>query len=347
MDQDHRHFLTVNPNKVSAFLPAMAAAKTPPPSTPSFFKLLKDGVLLPARNRRLFAAVFALAVAYTSLLLLVNDLTVQPAADKLLLDAMAFNNNNGTGPTRTPDEYAKLTKDLGNDAWGLARTGVPCLLLEATAGSAVWIVSLLAAVATFAGETPLSLGALLLGKARAELKGLALTVAFVYALQIAYVAVLLAAIAVLLANLSAQGAALLLLLVFWLLLAVAVVLHAYFTLLCALGVVVAAAEPGRRGAAAVARAWRLLKERRRRRRAVMLAAVVGALAAACSRARAALGSPASELLVGFMYAAVVAAVKLFAVCAITAFYYECTEGDDDAAANTEFVKLATEELVGV
>ncbi|CAL4977056.1 unnamed protein product [Urochloa decumbens] len=334
----------------------MAAAKTPTPSTPSFFKLLKDGALLPARNRRLFAAVFAITVTYTSLLLLVNDLTVQPAADKLFLDAMAFSNNNNNGttaPTRSPDEYAKLTKDLGNDAWGLGRTGVPCLLLEATAGSAVWILALLAAVATFAGEIPLSLGALLLGKAREELKGLSLTVAFVYALQIAYVAVLLAAIAVLLGNLSAKGPALLVLLVLWLLLAVAVVLHAYFTLLCALGVVVAAAEPGRRGAAAVARAWRLLKERRRRRRAVMLAAVVGALAASCSRARtfararAALGSPASELLVGFLYAAALAAVKLFAVCAITAFYYECTEGDDDAAANTEFVKLATEELVGV
>ncbi|CAO2161991.1 unnamed protein product [Urochloa humidicola] len=332
----------------------MAAGKTPTPSTPPFFKVLKAGALLPARNRRLFAAVFVLAVAYTSLLLLFNDLTVEPLADKLLLDAKTISNySNGTaGPTRSPDEYAKLVHDLGNDARDLAPAFAACLLLDATAGSAVWILALLAAVATFAGETPPSLAALISGKDRAELKGLALTTAFLYALQIAYLAVLLAATAALLAYLSVKGPSLLVLLG-CLVLAAAVVLHAYFTLLCALGVVVAAAEPGRRGAGAVARAWRLLmKGRRRRRRAVLLAAVVGVLAAACSRARTlargrAHASPASELLVGFLYAAALAAVKLLAVCVLTAFYYECTEGDGDAAANTEFVKLATEELVGV
>ncbi|CAO2185105.1 unnamed protein product [Urochloa humidicola] len=332
----------------------MAAGKNPTPSTPPFFKVLKAGALLPARNRRLFASVFALAVAYTSLLLLVNDLTVEPLADKLLLDAKAFTNNNGTaGPTRSPDENAKLLHDLGNDARDLAPGFAACLLLDATAGSAVWILALLAAVATFAGETPSSLSTLLSGKARAELKGLVLTVALVYALQIAYLAVLLAGMAALLAYLSVKGPTLLVLLG-CLVLAAAIVFHAYFTVLCALGVVVAAAEPGRHGAGAVARAWRLLMKgrRQRRRRAVLLAAVVGVLAAACSRARThargrALGSPASELLVGFLYAAALAAVKLLAVCVLTAFYYECTEGDGDAAANTEFVKLATEELVGV
>ncbi|CAO2203075.1 unnamed protein product [Urochloa humidicola] len=252
----------------------MAAAKTSPPSTSPFFKLLKDSALLPARNRSLFAAVFALAVAYTSLLALVNDMALQPRADKLLHDAMAFSNNTGgAGPARSPDEYAQLVRDLGNDAWDLAPAGAACLLLDATAGSAVWILALLAAVATFAGgETPPpSLGALVLGngKARgAELKGLALTVAFVYALQIAYVAVLLAAMAALLAHLSAKGPTLFLLLGLWLVLVAAAVLHAYLTFLCALGVVVAAAEPGRRGAGAVARAWRLLKLKGRRRRGV-------------------------------------------------------------------------------
>ncbi|CAL4957426.1 unnamed protein product [Urochloa decumbens] len=347
MDQDLRHCLIANPDKVSAFFPAMAAAKTPTPSKPSFFKLLKAGALLPARNRSLFAAVFALAVAYNSLALLVNNLTVKPAADKLLLDAMAFSNNDVTDPTTlSPDDYAQLIKD----AWGLARAGAACLLLDATAGSAVWVIALLAAVATCAGETPLSLAALLGSKDKEGLEGLALTMAFVYALQTAYFAVLLAAMAAILANLSSKEPVLLLLLRFYAYSTAAS--FAYFTFLCALGVVVAAAEPGRRGAGAVARAWRLLKVKGRKRRAALLVAVVVAFAAACSRAHTlamarALGSPASELLLGFLYAAAVAGVSLFAACAITAFYYECREDDDDVAANTEFVKLATEEMIDV
>ena len=127
----------------------------------------------------------------------------------------------------------------------------------------------------------------------------------------------------------------------------AAVFLVYFTFLCALSVVVAVAEPGRHGAGAVGRAWRLLTGRRRR--AMLLVAVVGALAAVSSRVHAlartsALGSLASGLLLGFLYAVAMAAVELFAVCAITAFYYECKEGDD--AATTEFVKLAGEELIG-
>ncbi|CAO2185106.1 unnamed protein product [Urochloa humidicola] len=320
----------------------MAAGKTSTPYTSSFFDTLKHGALLPARNRILFPVVFAVAVAYTSLLLLVNDLAVQPAADKLLLDAMATFHSNGTGRTRSPVEYAQLLHDLGNDAWDLAWAGTACLLLDATAGSAVWIVALLAAVFTFAGET-FSIGSQL-GKDRARLEGPALAVAFVYALQIAYVIMVLAATTALLAHLLVKGPNPLLLLG-WVVRAAAAVFHVYLTFLCALGFLVAVAEPRRsarrprRGAGAVVRGWQLL--RGRRRRAALHLAVVGALAAACSRVQAltrarAHSSLVSGLLLGFLYAAAVAGAKLFTVCAITAFYYECREADDDAA-NTELI----------
>ncbi|CAO2180427.1 unnamed protein product [Urochloa humidicola] len=316
----------------------MAAGKTSIPYESSFFRTLKHGAFLPAGNRILFPAVFALAVAYTSLLLLVNDLAVQPAADKLLLDTMATFHST----TRSPDEYAQLLQDLGKDAWDLAWAGTACLLLDATAGSAVWIVALLAAVFTFAGET-FSLGTQL-GKDRARLEGPAMAVAFVYALQIAYAIMLLAATAALLAHLLVKGPNPLLLLG-WLVRAAAAVFHVYFTFLYALGFLVEVAEPRRserrlrRGAGAVVRGWRLL--RGRRSRAALLLALVGVLTAACSRVQALArartqSSPASGLLLGFTYAAAVAAAKLFAVCALTAFYHECREGDD-GAVNTELI----------
>ncbi|OEL36469.1 hypothetical protein BAE44_0002512 [Dichanthelium oligosanthes] len=318
----------------------MAAGESSAPST-SFFKIRKDGALLPARNRSLFSAVFALAVAYTSLLVVVNDLAVQPRVDKVLLDVMAFNNGTATDP-RSPDDNAQLLQDFGEDTWRLVRAGAAYLLLDATVGSAVWIIALFAAVATYSGETH-SLGSLL-GKARAQVKGPALTVAFVYVLQIAYAVVLLAAMAALLARLLAKGRTGLLLLG-WLLLLAAAAFLVYFTFLCALSVVVATAEPGCHGADAVGRAWRML--RGRRKRAVLFVAVFGALAIAGSRvhALARTCSLASGLVLGSLYAVVMAAVELFAACAITAFYYECKEGNDDAAT-TEFAKLASEELIG-
>ncbi|CAL4964411.1 unnamed protein product [Urochloa decumbens] len=306
--------------------PANAAVKSsiPSPST-SLLELLKAGALLPSRNQSLFVAVFALAVAYTSLLQLVNDLAVQPHADKLLHDVMAFNNSGTGGRTaRSSDEYAQLLQGLEKDAWDLARPGAAYLLLDATVGSAVWIVALLAAVATCSGSGGKTLS---FGKATAaQLMGAALTVAFAYAVGIAYAAVLLAAAAALVPHiLAAKGASLLLILGCLLLSALAFALLVYFTSLCVLGVVVAAAEPGRRGAGAVARAWRLLEGRKRRFLQVL--AVFAALTTACSKAHAlarkhTLSVPALELLWGFLHAVAVAVVKVFAVCTITVFYYQ-------------------------
>nr|CAB3476742.1 unnamed protein product [Digitaria exilis] len=95
------------------------------PST-SFFKTLRDGALLPTRNRSLFMAVFALTVAYTLLRRLVH----------------------------------KVLRDVAKDTWRLFWPGGAQRLLDITVGNAVWIISLFAAVATYAGET-CSFGALL------------------------------------------------------------------------------------------------------------------------------------------------------------------------------------------
>ncbi|CAO2198456.1 unnamed protein product [Urochloa humidicola] len=318
----------------------MAAGKSSPPPM-SLSNILKAGAHLPARNRSLFVAVFALAIVYTSLLQLFKDLAVQPHVDKVVLDVMAYNNR-GTGRTRTPEEHAQLLQVLEKDLWDLARPGAAYLLLDATVGSAVWIVAILAAVATSGGKT------LSFGKAMAQPKGPALTVAFAYAVQIAYAAVLLAAAARLVSHiLLVKRVRPLILLGCLLLAAAAVAFHVYFTFLCVLAVVVAAAEPGRRGAGALARAWRLLKGRKRR--FVQLLAVVATLTSFCYRAHAvarthARSIPALELLLGFLYAVAVAAVKLFAVCSIAVFYYECKVANDDAA-NT---KLPSEdELIRV
>ncbi|KAF8762232.1 hypothetical protein HU200_009785 [Digitaria exilis] len=249
------------------------------PST-SFFKTLRDGALLPTRNPSLFMAVFALTVAYTLLRRLVNDLAV--STDELLGDYMARAEAaaSATLPRaslsslifsseamvtagvvffaswKTTEEVHKVLRDVAKDTWRLFWPGGAQRLLDITVGNAVWIISLFAAVATYTGET-------------AQVKGAALTIAFTWGLQVAYIVLLLSAMAaILIVNRLFEKVPTGPLLLGWLLLIAAAVFLKYFAFICELGIVVAVAEPGRHSASAIGQAWRLL--RRRRMRAVLL-----------------------------------------------------------------------------
>jgi len=221
-------------------------------------------------------------------------------------------------------------------------TGTAYLLFAVTIVSAIRLVVLFAAVATYSGE--LHTFGSLLGKVKAQLKGPVLTLAFVYALEIAYVA-LLVAMSALLMFLKVKKY-FVLLTVGSLLFLVPVVFLVYFSFLCSLSVVVAVAEPGCHGAGALGRAWRLLKGKRRR--AMLFIFVTALLAVALTPIytlanRCALSNMGEGLLLGFLYVILMAAVQVFAFCAMTALYYEC-KGSTQASA-VEYVKVSTKEQV--
>lgn len=305
---------------------------------PSCFNFLKEGLLLPTRNRRLFIEVCAIIVASTTLLLLANDLAVQPLVDEIQLDAKALNS---TDPGSL--DYAKLLQEIQNDTRELMLVGAGYLLFAVVVSSAVRIILLFAAVLTYSGEQRTAFGALL-GKAKAGLKGPLLTLAFVYVLEIVYI-VLLAFMGALLGVLIVKQYLVALLLASLLFLAAAIC-YVYFSFVCSFSVVVAVAEPGCHGAAALGKAWRLAKGKRRQ--VVLYVAVTGALAAVLSPvhtlARTCPGnSVALGLLLGFLYAVLMALVQLFAVCAMTAFYYERRDNSDSQKGAAGYAKLSTEE----
>ncbi|TKW31531.1 hypothetical protein SEVIR_2G111900v4 [Setaria viridis] len=316
----------------------MATAQS---STPSFFNFLKEGLLLPTHNRRLFAAVFAIIVASSSLLLLGNDLAVQPISDEIRIDAMALN---GTDPSSP--EFLHLIQEIQEDTRKLLITGAVYLLVAVVIGSLIRILLQFAAVATYSGE--LHTFASLLGKAKAQLKGPLLTLAFVYALEIAYTAFLTVMAGILLTFVVVIKQYLALVFVGALLAIVAVVFLVYFFFVCSLSIIVAVAEPGCHGAGAVGRAWRLMKGKLLRAVVFILVTVVLAaaiwpvynLAKTC-----ALSNMASGLLLGFLYTILMAAVQVFEVCAMTAFYYECKESTEASA--TKYIKVSTKEPINV
>ncbi|XP_044359901.1 uncharacterized protein [Triticum aestivum] len=310
----------------------------------SFFNFLKEG-LLPTRNRRLFFALYAVVAASTALLLLGSDLAIQPLANEIQLDAKALNNTDPGSP-----DFARLVHEIQDDTRELLLVGAGYLLLSVVITSVVRIVLLFAAVLTYSGEeeqrTTFTLGALL-GKAKAQLKGPLLTLAFVYVLEIVCI-VLLAFVGALLGLLMAmlRKYFMVLLLASGLLLGAAAVFLVYFSFLCSFSVVVAVDEPGCHGAAALGRAWRLAKGKRRQ--VVMYVAVIGALAAVLSPVHTLAttcpgGSVALGLLLGFVYAALMALVQLFAVCAMTAFYYERKENSDNQLGAAGYAKLSSTE----
>ncbi|WVZ62302.1 hypothetical protein U9M48_012066 [Paspalum notatum var. saurae] len=310
-------------------------------STPSLFNFLKEGLLLPTHNPRLFSVVFAIIVASTALLVLGHDLSVQPLAAEIRLDINALINSTDL----SSQDYLHLLQQIQDDSRELQLTGAAYLLLSVVTFSAIRILVLFAAVATYSGEVLHTFGSLM-GKVRAQLKGPLLTLAFVYALETACVVLVAAMVGLLVVLVIMRYLALFF--VGSLLLVAAFVFLVCFSVLSSVSVVVAVAEPGCHGAGAVARAWRLIKGRRMRRRAALLICATVVLAAAVSpvhtlAARCALRSMASGLLLDFVYTVLMAAVNLFAICAMAAFYFECKERTE--ALVTEYVKVPTKEQI--
>ncbi|KAJ1288180.1 hypothetical protein BS78_02G070900 [Paspalum vaginatum] len=319
----------------------MATTNKQQSSTPPFFNFLKEGLLLPTRNPRLFAALFAIIVASTSVLLLGNDLAVQHLTDEIHHDVEALNSTN---PSTQTQEYLHLLQEIRHDARELLLTGAAYLLLSIVVGYAIRVVVLFAAVRTYSSETH-TFGSLL-SEVRRHLKGPLLTLAFVIALQTVYVA-LLAAIAIFSYSLKFIQNQYLMLFFALLLLLIIVSLSiflVYFSILCSVAIVVAVAEPGCQGAGAVGRARRLMKGKLRR--AILLIAVTCVLSVAMypvhSHAKRRVESNmASGWLLGFVYTVLMAAVQLFTDCAMTAFYYECKASTEASA--TQYAMVATKE----
>ncbi|PAN30552.1 hypothetical protein PAHAL_5G293000 [Panicum hallii] len=308
-------------------------------STPSFFNFLKEGLLLPAQNRRLFAAVFAIIIASTSLLLLGHFLAVEPLVDEISIDTKALNSTDPGSP-----DFIHLIQEIQVDTRDLLITSAVYLLVALIIGSVIRIIVLFAAVATYSGE--LHTFASLLGKAKAQLKGPILTLAFVYALEIAYLALVVVMAGLLAFLMIKQYFALLFACA--LLIIIVSIFVVYFSFICSLSIVVAVAEPGCHGAGAVGRAWRLMKGKLLR--AVLFIFVTVVLAAAFTpfytlAKTCALSNMTSGLLLGLLYTILMAAVQVFAACAMTALYYEC-KGSTEASA-TEYIKVSTKEQINV
>lgn len=319
----------------------MAAASARPPP-PCFFAFLKHGALLPARHGGLFLPLIALTAALAAALLLTNSLAVQPLAAAALVDASAISRADPAGAA-----YPGLVRALRGDLRRLLLEVGACVLAAVVVGSAIKIATVFAAVRAFSSgaddEAERLTVSAVLGSARGNLWGPVATVAFGYVLEVACAG---AIVALALATVYLLERSLLLLFLDVLLVLLASLFLVYLTVVCAVAVVVSVAEPGRHGAAAVSRAWRLMEGRGAR--AALYVVATCALGAAVSPVYTLAlrwwpRSPCAGVAAGAAYVALLGAVEVFSVAAVTAYYFECRDSKEEeevvAAHRYRYAKL--------
>ncbi|CAN6210216.1 unnamed protein product [Urochloa humidicola] len=325
----------------------MATTKNTSPSL-TFFNFLKEGLLLPSDNRKLFAAVLAITVASTYLLISLGSyLTIQPQPDEIRTNTVTSARNSTDDPASSP-KLLHFHQEIQADTWDLSITSVVYPLVSVTIGWVIKIIIHFAAVVTYSGE--MHTFASLLGKAKAHLKGPILTLAFFYALEMiaciafAIAMTMVATLAILTIKQDLASVS-----VYTVLVTIAFSFLIYYcSFLSSLSIVVAVAEPGCHSAGAVGRAWQMM--RGKLLRAVVFTVVTVVLSAALwpvhtIAKKCALSNMEAGLLLGFLYTTLMAGVKVFEVCAMTAFYYECKGSTE--ASTTEYIKVSTKEQIDV
>jgi len=302
--------------------------------TTSCFTFLKEALVLPTRNPKLFTPVLLLLAITPFLTSSVQVLFVQPLTSDMssLLSEMA--NVDPSSP-----EYAKILEEMKRDAVKLVLIVTAELVVTLALAFVNQIIAFFAASTTYSGDR-YTLAELIreIGKWSA-LRGPFVTVAVVTALDFAWMAALGALLSVVMRGgrvLSAQG------LVFVL----GFLAFLYFTVLALVGVAASVADEEYRGVRALRQAWQLMT-RVRRKEGLVLVLVAHLLPTVVTPLYwvalfYAKKSVAVALCMLAVYAFLAGAQQVFYMGAATVYYYEAMESKE-AVSNRGYAKIPSGE----
>ncbi|EMS50589.1 hypothetical protein TRIUR3_03715 [Triticum urartu] len=288
--------------------------------TTSCFTFLKEALVLPTRNPKLFAPILILLAIIAFLVPAVNVVLIQPLTAEMLRHLTEMQT---TDPSSA--EFARLLEEIRQEARELVLISVGLFFVTLALVFAKQILAFSAASTTYSGDR-YSLAELLRRVTKwGNLRGPLVTVGVVTALQLTFMALLGAYLSTVMRHaeaLSVQGA----------LFALAFLAFMYFGVVAVVGVAVSVADEGCRGVRALLRAWRLMM-RVSRKEGALLAAVMLLLSTVVSPVYAlalvyAKKSMAVGLCLLFGYALLSAAVELFYMAAATVYYYEAMESKE-------------------
>lgn len=303
--------------------------------TTSCFTFLKEALVLPTRNPKLFAPILILLAVIAFLIPAVNVVSIQPLTAEMVRHLTEMQT---TDPSSA--EYARLLEEIRQEARELVLIAVGLSLVTLALVFAKQILAFSAASTTYSGDR-YTLAELLHWVTKwGNLKGPLVTVAVVTALQLTFMALLGVYLSTVMRHaevLSVQGV----------LFVLAFLAFIYFAVVAVVGVAVSVADEGCRGVRALGRAWRLMTQVSRKEGA-LLAAVMVLLPTVVSPVNAlalvyAKKSMAVGLCLLFGYALLSGAVELFYIAAATVYYYEAMESKEVVLAFDGYAKIPSGE----
>uniref|UniRef100_A0ACD5XU88 Uncharacterized protein n=1 Tax=Avena sativa TaxID=4498 RepID=A0ACD5XU88_AVESA len=287
--------------------------------TTSCFTFLKEALVLPTRNPKLFTPVLLLLAITPFLISSVQVLVVQPLAYDMSILLLEMANVDPSSP-----EYAKILEEIKRDAVKLVLIVIIELVVTLALAFVNQILAFFAASTTYSGDR-YTLAELIheISKWNA-LRGPFITIAVVTALDFAWMAALGALLSVMMRGggrvLSVQG------LVFVL----GFLAFLYFTVLALVGVAASVVDEEYRGVRALRLAWRLMT-RVKRKEGLVLVLVAHLLPTVVTPLYwVALLYAKKSMAVALctVYAVLAGAQQVFNLGAATVYYYEAMESKD-------------------
>ncbi|XP_047050107.1 uncharacterized protein LOC124655217 [Lolium rigidum] len=290
--------------------------------TKSCFTFLREALILPTRNPKLFTPVLLLLAGTAFLGPVVQVVFVQPLAYDMMIHFVEMGNMDPSSP-----EYAKILEEIKQDAVKLVLIVIAQLIVTLALAFLNQIIAFFAASTTYSGSR-YSLAELIHEiRKGSTLKGPFITLAVVTTLNFAWMAVLTALLSAVMRGggmLSVEGLAF----------ALTFLAFMYFTVVALVGVAASVVDEEYRGVGALRQAWRLMTRVKRKEGLVLvlvthlLPTVVTPLYGVVALLYA--KSMAAALCMLAVYGFLSGAVQVYYLAAATVYYYEAMDSKEEA-----------------
>ncbi|GJN19564.1 hypothetical protein PR202_gb06853 [Eleusine coracana subsp. coracana] len=304
------------------------------PGSSSCLSFLKDALLLPSLNPKLFVPVFFLVSIPAFLVQVTNVLAIQPLTVNIL---ELVNKLKNMDPSTA--EYAKLMQEIMRDAREVIIIAIILCIAVFIISFAKQVVALFAASTTYSGDR-YSLPELIskvIMKGR-RIRGPLITIALVSVLELACMFLLAALLQLVIRQRGPFAMAAVLF-------AFLFIAFLYLNVVFMVAVAVSVADTERRGVTALGQAWRLMTQVWRKEGCVLVLVIELLSMVPSPLYMIALGyakkSRAMGLTLLSVYALLSGVVQLFYFAAAMVYYYKATESE--AAIAQDYVKIPTGE----
>jgi len=302
-------------------------------SSSSCLSFLKDALLLPTQNAKLFVPVFLLVTAPLLILQITNVFCIQPRTADILHHLDEIKNLDPSSA-----DYAELMAGILKEARELVIISIALLIITFAESFAKQIIAFFATSTTYAGDR-YSLPELfteVIMKGR-RLRGPLITVAMVGVLNVACILLLVALLQLAMSHMGVLYMAVLFVLPF--------LVFLYLNVVFFVAIAASVADADRRGVSALTLAWRLMTQVWRKEGCVLVVVVqlvemvpspLHAVALAWLKKSMPMG-----LALLSVYALLSGLVQLFYYAAAMVYYYQAMESKE--VMTHDYVKIPTGE----